>query len=124
MGENQDYDQIERRPMGKKRIIVVGNGMVGHNFIDTLATSEHASDFEIITFSEEPRLAYDRVQLSKYFSGSTAADLALTTEAEYQQQGVIYTLSDKVVDIDTRKAIHRSHKETQTQKLIQKYSTN
>jgi len=87
--------------MSKKRIIVVGNGMVGHNFIDTLATSEHASDFEIITFSEEPRLAYDRVQLSKYFSGSTAADLALTTEAEYQQQGVIYTLSDKVVDIDT-----------------------
>ena len=58
--------------MNKTRIIVVGNGMVGHNFIDTVATSEIADQFEIITFSEEPRLAYDRVQLSKYFSGSTA----------------------------------------------------
>jgi nitrite reductase (NADH) large subunit len=87
--------------MSKKRVVVVGNGMVGHNFINTLATSEHSSEFDIITFSEEPRLAYDRVQLSKYFSGSTAEDLALTTESEYQSQGVIYTLNDKVVDINT-----------------------
>jgi nitrite reductase (NADH) large subunit len=89
--------------MSKKRVIVVGNGMVGHNFIDTLAKSEHSSQFEIITFSEEPRLAYDRVQLSKYFSGSTAEDLALTTESDYQDQGVIYTLNDKVVAIDEHK---------------------
>ena len=70
--------------MSKKRIIVVGNGMVGHNFIDTLATSENADQFEILTFSEEPRLAYDRVQLSKYFSGATADDLALTTSDEFR----------------------------------------
>lgn len=86
--------------MSKKRIIVVGNGMVGHNFINTLATSDHASEFEIITFSEEPRLAYDRVQLSKYFSGATAADLAMTTPDEYDELGVTYIVSDKVVDID------------------------
>ncbi|MDP2507291.1 MULTISPECIES: nitrite reductase large subunit NirB [unclassified Oceanobacter] len=86
--------------MSKKRVVVVGNGMVGHNFINTLATSEHSSEFDIITFSEEPRLAYDRVQLSKYFSGSSAEDLALTTESDYQSQGVIYTLNDKVVEIN------------------------
>jgi nitrite reductase (NADH) large subunit len=86
--------------MSKKRIIVVGNGMVGHNFINTLATSDHASEFEIITFSEEPRLAYDRVQLSKYFSGATADDLAMTTPDEYDELGVTYIVSDKVVDID------------------------
>ncbi|MGB1092095.1 MAG: nitrite reductase large subunit NirB, partial [Oceanobacter sp.] len=89
--------------MSKKRIVVVGNGMVGHNFIDTLAKSEYSPEFEILTFSEEPRLAYDRVQLSKYFSGSTAADLALTTESEYQDKGIIYTLNDKVVAIDEHK---------------------
>lgn len=87
--------------MSKKRIVVVGNGMVGHNFINTLSTSEYASHFEILTFSEEPRLAYDRVQLSKFFSGYTAADLALTTESDYQQQGIVYTLNDKVVEIDS-----------------------
>jgi len=86
--------------MSKKRIIVVGNGMVGHNFLATMSASEHASDFELITFSEEPRLAYDRVQLSKYFSGATAADLALTTEAEYDNSGITYIKNEKVVGID------------------------
>ena len=86
--------------MSKKRIIVVGNGMVGHNFINTLATSEYASQLELVTFSEEPRLAYDRVQLSKYFSGASADDLALTTTAEYDGLGVTYIMSDKVVGID------------------------
>ncbi|PHS66383.1 MAG: nitrite reductase (NAD(P)H) [Thalassobium sp.] len=87
--------------MSKKRIIVVGNGMVGHNFINTLATSENSSEFELVTFSEEPRLAYDRVQLSKYFSGYTAADLALTTADDYERQGVVFTLNDKVVAINS-----------------------
>ena len=59
-----------------------------------------ASSYEVVTFSEEPRLAYDRVQLSKYFSGSTAEDLALTTEGYYQENGVNYILSDKVVEIN------------------------
>jgi nitrite reductase (NADH) large subunit len=86
--------------MSKKRIIVVGNGMVGHNFIATMAESDHASEFELITFSEEPRLAYDRVQLSKYFSGATAADLALTTESEYDDSGITYLKNEKVVEID------------------------
>jgi nitrite reductase (NADH) large subunit len=87
--------------MNKTRVIVVGNGMVGHNFIDTITTSETANQYDIITFSEEPRLAYDRVQLSKYFSGSTAEDLALTTEAYYQEKGINYILNDKVVEINS-----------------------
>jgi nitrite reductase (NADH) large subunit len=88
--------------MSKLRIVVVGNGMVGHNFIDTVINSENASSYDVVTFSEEPRLAYDRVQLSKYFSGSTAEDLALTTEGYYQQNGVNYILGDKVVKINAK----------------------
>lgn len=85
----------------KNRIIVVGNGMVGHKFIDGLLNSDKAADYEILTFSEEPRLAYDRVKLSYYFAGSTVEDLMLTSEAEYQNRGVRYTLNDKVVSIDS-----------------------
>lgn len=85
----------------KQRIIVVGNGMVGHKFIDGLLNSDAAADYEIVTFSEEPRLAYDRVKLSYYFAGSTVQDLMLTSETEYQARGVHYTLNDKVVSIDT-----------------------
>ncbi len=84
----------------KKRIVVVGNGMVGHKFIDNLVNHADADQYQVITFSEEPRLAYDRVQLSKYFSGSTAEDLALTTPDYYQSKSVEFILKDKVVDLD------------------------
>src|SRR6187551_78283 len=84
----------------KKRIVVVGNGMVGHKFIDNLVNHADADQYQVITFSEEPRLAYDRVQLSKYFSGSTAEDLALTTADYYTEKSVEFILKDKVVDLD------------------------
>ncbi|WP_409990433.1 nitrite reductase large subunit NirB [Cellvibrio sp.] len=84
----------------KKRIVVVGNGMVGHKFIDNLVNHADAANYQVITFSEEPRLAYDRVQLSKYFSGSTADDLMLTSEDYYNEKSVEFILKDKVVDLD------------------------
>jgi nitrite reductase (NADH) large subunit len=86
--------------MPKQKVIVVGNGMVGHRFIEYLLAAPQAADFEIITFSDESRLAYDRVHLSAYFTGSTAADLALTTREYYRDQGVNFILNDKVVDIN------------------------
>ena len=85
--------------MSKQRVIVVGNGMVGHKFIDSIITDDSV-DYEVITFSEESRLAYDRVQLSYFFSGKTAEDLALTDEKYYQENGINFVLSDKVVELD------------------------
>lgn len=86
--------------MKKQKIAVIGNGMVGHRFIEYMLASERAEDFEITTFSDEPRLAYDRVHLSAYFTGSTAADLALTTREHYRDNQINFILSDKVVSID------------------------
>ncbi len=106
--------------MSKQRIVVVGNGMVGHNFIDTLLKHENSSAYEIITFSEEPRLAYDRVQLSAYFNGATAADLAMTDEAYYNDNGVKYVLNDKVVELklDENKVVTASGREEPYDKLV------
>lgn len=84
----------------KQKVVVIGNGMVGHQFIEYLLASDNADDYEITTFSEEPRLAYDRVHLSTYFSGSTAADLALAEQEYYRNKGVNFILDDKVVDIN------------------------
>ncbi|UXI02197.1 nitrite reductase large subunit NirB [Photobacterium sp. TY1-4] len=86
--------------MRKQRIVVVGNGMVGHRFIDDLLQRDERDQFEVITFSDEPRLAYDRVQLSKYFSGTPARELALTDEAYYREHGVMYVLNEQVTAID------------------------
>ncbi|WP_281544294.1 nitrite reductase large subunit NirB [Grimontia sp. SpTr1] len=85
--------------MEKKRIVVIGNGMVGHRFIEELCDKNAEGTFEIMTFSEEPRLAYDRVQLSGYFSGKSADDLMLTSEEAYDEKGVHYFLNEKVTAI-------------------------
>ncbi len=86
--------------MSKQRIMVVGNGMVGHKYIETLL-KEKSEEIDIITFSEEPRLAYDRVQLTAYFTGKTAQDLALAHEDDYKESGVHYALNEKVASINT-----------------------
>lgn len=86
--------------MSKQKIVVVGNGMVGHKFIDNIIQAD-SDQYEVITFSEESRLAYDRVQLTAYFNGKTADDLALTSEAYYQENGVKYLVNAKVTELDT-----------------------
>ncbi|MCE2028803.1 nitrite reductase large subunit NirB [Sessilibacter corallicola] len=86
--------------MAKQRVLVVGNGMVGHKFIDSMLATSSIDQYEVITFSEEPRLAYDRVQLSSYFSGATADDLMLTSEGYYQDNGINYVLNERVAEIN------------------------
>lgn len=72
--------------------------MVGHHFVDQLAQMEF--DAEITVLCAEPRLAYDRVHLSEYFSGKTAEQLALTTPEYYQSLNIHFVTNAKVVEID------------------------
>jgi len=85
----------------KQKIVVIGNGMVGHHFIKQL-TASNKNKFDLITFSEEPRLAYNRVNLSTYFSGSTAEDLALTNSQTYLESGVEFYLNQRVCSINRK----------------------
>ena len=64
----------------KQTLVVIGNGMVGQNFLESLVESEIANKYDIVTFCEEPRPAYDRVHLTEYFSGKTAEDLSLVAD--------------------------------------------
>lgn len=79
-------------------IVVVGNGMVGHHFVEQMVQA--LPDANITVLSGEPRLAYDRVHLSEYFSGKTADALALTDAARYQSLGVEFQINAKVTEID------------------------
>jgi nitrite reductase (NADH) large subunit len=86
--------------MSKKNLIVVGNGMVGHHFLEKLVDTPAVSDFDIKVFGEEKLLAYDRVHLSEYFSGSTHGDLAMSTADWYAEQGIDLRLGEQVTGID------------------------
>src|SRR5687768_11863165 len=85
---------------GFKTIVVVGNGMVGHKLIDLLIRRDAARRFRIVTFCEENTLAYDRVNLSSYFSGKTADELSLVQPGLYEENGVEVYVGDRVVTID------------------------
>ncbi|MDL0432823.1 nitrite reductase large subunit NirB [Marinobacter sp. TBZ242] len=89
--------------MSKKTLIVIGNGMVGHHFLEQLAATPAAADFEIKVFGEEKLLAYDRVHLSEYFSGSTHADLAMGTADWYAENHIDLCLGEQVTGIDRDK---------------------
>ncbi|PLA74963.1 nitrite reductase (NAD(P)H) [Hydrogenovibrio sp. SC-1] len=90
----------------KQHIVVIGNGMVGHSFLEKLIASEVFGNFEVTVFGEEPRKAYDRVYLSSYFSGKTAEDLSLVKPGFYEENDIQLYLQDKVIDIDrTQKTI-------------------
>ncbi|MEC8418226.1 MAG: FAD-dependent oxidoreductase, partial [Pseudomonadota bacterium] len=90
----------------KQRIVVVGNGMVGHHFVEQLYKSNANADITVLC--GESRLAYDRVYLSSYFSGATPDDLALTTVSEYASWGVNVITNAMVTDI------HREEKKVST----------
>ncbi len=86
--------------MTKKNLVVVGNGMVGHKFLERMIAQDATQTWNLITFCEEPRVAYDRVNLSGYFSGKTAADLTLVEPGYYQDHHVRIYIGDKVTTID------------------------
>lgn len=84
--------------ISSKRVLVIGNGMVGHHFVEQLVQQNVHADITVL--SGEPRLAYDRVHLSEFFTGKTADDLALTDEKTYQDWGINYVLNAMVTEID------------------------
>src|SRR5258708_24393935 len=85
---------------GRRELVVIGNGLVGHKLIELLLEGGHQGEWHITTFCEEPRLAYDRVNLSSFFNGKTAADLSLVEPGFYEEHGISVHLGDRAVSID------------------------
>jgi len=83
------------------KIVVVGNGMVGHHYVEQLAAADVEAHITVIGGEDRP--AYDRVHLSEFFSGRTPEDLALTTQEHYQELGVEAHFGDAVASIDRDK---------------------
>ena len=83
--------------MAARKIVVVGNGMVGHHYVEQLIAS--GRELDITVLGAEPRPAYDRVHLSEFFAGKKPEELALTTREHYREQGVKAHFGDAVTVI-------------------------
>ncbi len=93
--------------MSKVKLVVIGNGMVGHRFIEEIIDKAEPGRFEITVFCEEPRVAYDRVHLSAYFSHHTAEELSLVRDGYYQKHGVQVLIGERAITINRQeKVIH------------------
>ncbi|MBE4607357.1 nitrite reductase large subunit NirB [Vibrio navarrensis] len=106
--------------MSKLKLVIVGNGMVGHRYIEDLVDKTDVSHFDITVFCEEPRVAYDRVHLSSYFSHHTADELSLVKSGFYQKHGIKVLIGERAININREKqtVYSSSGREIQYDKLI------
>lgn len=84
----------------KPRLVVVGNGMVGHRFIEAAAERGILEKYAVTVVSEEARLAYDRVNLSKWFEGMSGENLSLVSEGRYEELGLEVVRGEAVTALD------------------------
>ncbi|HMN43531.1 MAG TPA: nitrite reductase large subunit NirB [Povalibacter sp.] len=82
----------------RQKLVVVGNGMVGQRLLDRLVAE--SPDFDITVLCEEPRAAYDRVQLTSFFSGKSADDLSLVSRDFFDDHGIAIHFSEAATAID------------------------
>ncbi len=95
----------------RRRLVVIGNGMVGQRLLDRLVAE--SQDFDITVLCEEPRAAYDRVQLTAFFSGKSAEDLSLVTPGFFDHHGINIHFEDRATSIDrSAKTVTTSHGRT------------
>ena len=85
----------------KQKLVVVGNGPVGHRFLETLVDSGATDQFEIVVFGEEPRPAYDRVHLTAWFESRDAEQLNMV-ETGFYDSGKINLITNARIDLIDR----------------------
>jgi nitrite reductase (NADH) large subunit len=85
----------EQRP---RTLVVVGNGMVGHELVRRLVASPE--DHRVVVIGEEPRPAYDRVRLSSYVPTRDPEALALPDPDVYDDPRVELLTGERVTGLD------------------------
>ena len=91
--------------MTRKTLVVVGHGMVGHRLVELavergLVDAQDPGGWDVVVHAAEPVPAYDRVGLSSWFRGTTAAELSLVPDGFFDHPALDLRLSDPVVAVD------------------------
>jgi nitrite reductase (NADH) large subunit len=86
------------------KIVVIGHGMVGHKFLESLAdlASGSLQGADVTVLCEEPRPAYDRVHLSEFFAGKSAEDLSVVEPGFFERTGFTLRLAARAAHIERR----------------------
>ncbi|MDN5213977.1 nitrite reductase large subunit NirB [Fulvivirgaceae bacterium BMA12] len=96
-----------------KKVIVIGNGMVGYKFCEKLHKADQNSRFSISVYGEEHLPAYDRVHLSEYFTKQSADSLLLASKEWYEEKNIELITGTMVTRIDRENKKIVTHKGTE-----------
>ncbi len=92
-----------------KKVIVIGNGMVGYKFCEKLVAQGLEDRYHVRVIGAEPYPAYDRVHLSEYFGGKSAEELSLAPLAWYGEHGISLHTGELVTEIDRSQRLIATH---------------
>lgn len=86
--------------MGKKRLVLVGNGMAGVRCIEEMLKLD-PTGFEITIFGSEPHVNYNRILLSSILQGGTSfGDITLHDREWYERHHINLYTGETVIEID------------------------
>ncbi|MGW2224024.1 nitrite reductase large subunit NirB [Streptomyces formicae] len=105
-----DMPSSQSSPDRRPTLVLVGHGMVGQRFLEAAAERGLTATHRIVVLCEEPRPAYDRVQLTSYFAGRTPDELSLTDREFIERHGIELHVGDAAerFDRDARTVTARS----------------
>lgn len=128
---NQDHEQPEEtakeqdveldinasKQSGRKRVVVVGLGMVGIAFIEKLMKLDvKRREYDVVVIGEEAHLAYNRVGLTSFFQHRDVEQLYMNPASWYAsmpQGSLNYHLNTLVSSIDSEnKTVSTSNGDT------------
>jgi len=96
-------------PVQRERLIIVGNGMVGQRFCETLIKLGGPTRYDVVVLGEEPTPAYDRVHLTDIWKGKDPKELLLRESGWYEEHGVELRLGQRVSAVDTQARAITTH---------------
>lgn len=88
-------------PHLRKKLVVVGHGMVGHRFVQAAIERGLTETHDIVVIGEERRPAYDRVALTSFFEVGAKA-LSLLPQGKYDDPRVSLRTGVEVVAVSPR----------------------
>jgi nitrite reductase (NADH) large subunit len=94
------YDMRENHWDAKKRLLVVGNGMVSQRFCERFLEYDAFHRYELMVLGEEPVAAYNRVALTDWFKERRDESLLLADADWYRRRKIGLRLNCRVSSID------------------------
>ncbi|WP_375002312.1 nitrite reductase large subunit NirB [Aeromicrobium sp. CTD01-1L150] len=88
--------------MERRKLVVVGAGMVAHRLVEALVERGGLSHWSVDVYGEEDHAPYDRVALTSFFELEDTSDLLLGSAELWEQPGVQLHRGTRVDALDTK----------------------